>query len=58
MRSGTRASVEDQTFLPSKSKPGIEEVRDHMDQIRNPEGYAVPGSIGDEMKLLMESFKD
>jgi NAD(P)-dependent dehydrogenase (short-subunit alcohol dehydrogenase family) len=39
------------------AKPSIEEVRDHMDQIRNQEGYAVPGSIGDEMKLLMESFK-
>ncbi len=39
------------------AKPSIEEVRDHMDQIRNQDGYAVPGSIGDEMKLLMESFK-
>jgi NAD(P)-dependent dehydrogenase (short-subunit alcohol dehydrogenase family) len=40
------------------AKPSIEEVRDHMDEIRNQEGYAVPLSIGDEMKLLMESFKD
>jgi NAD(P)-dependent dehydrogenase (short-subunit alcohol dehydrogenase family) len=39
------------------AKPSIEEVRDHMDQIRNQEGYAVPGSIGDEINLLMESFK-
>ena len=39
------------------AKPSVEEVRDHMDQIRSQEGYAVPGSIGDEMKLLMESFK-
>jgi NAD(P)-dependent dehydrogenase (short-subunit alcohol dehydrogenase family) len=39
------------------AKPSGEEVRDHMDQIRNQEGYAVPGSIGDEMKLLMESFQ-
>jgi NAD(P)-dependent dehydrogenase (short-subunit alcohol dehydrogenase family) len=38
------------------AKPSVEEVRDHMDQIRNQEGYAVPLSIGDEMKLLMESF--
>jgi NAD(P)-dependent dehydrogenase (short-subunit alcohol dehydrogenase family) len=37
--------------------PSIEEIRDNMDQIRNQEGYSVPGSIGDEMKLLMESFK-
>jgi NAD(P)-dependent dehydrogenase (short-subunit alcohol dehydrogenase family) len=38
------------------AKPSVEEVRDHMDQIRNQEGYSVPGSIGDEMKILMESF--
>ena len=40
------------------AKPSIEEVRDHIDEIRNEEGYAVPLSIGDEMKLLMESFKE
>jgi NAD(P)-dependent dehydrogenase (short-subunit alcohol dehydrogenase family) len=40
------------------AKPSIEEVRDHMDEIRNQEGYAVPLSIGDEMKLLMESLKE
>jgi NAD(P)-dependent dehydrogenase (short-subunit alcohol dehydrogenase family) len=39
------------------AKPSVEEVRDHMDQIRNQEGYAVPNSIGDEMGLLMESLK-
>jgi NAD(P)-dependent dehydrogenase (short-subunit alcohol dehydrogenase family) len=38
------------------AKPSVEEVRDNMDKIRDQEGYAVPGSIGDEMKLLMESF--
>jgi NAD(P)-dependent dehydrogenase (short-subunit alcohol dehydrogenase family) len=39
------------------AKPSIEEVRDHMDEIRKQEGYSVPGSIGDEMKLLMESLQ-
>jgi NAD(P)-dependent dehydrogenase (short-subunit alcohol dehydrogenase family) len=39
------------------AKPSVEEVRDHMDQIRNQEGYSVPDSIGDEMRLLMESLK-
>jgi NAD(P)-dependent dehydrogenase (short-subunit alcohol dehydrogenase family) len=39
------------------AKPSVEEVRDHMDEIRNQEGYSVPGSIGDEMKLLMESLQ-
>jgi len=39
------------------AKPSIEEVRDHLDEIRNQEGYAVPGSIGDEINLLMKSFQ-
>jgi NAD(P)-dependent dehydrogenase (short-subunit alcohol dehydrogenase family) len=34
-----------------------EEVRDHIDQIRDPEGYIVPGSIADEMKAALEAFK-
>ena len=34
-----------------------EEVRDHMDQIRNPQGYIIPGSIADEMKLLLDALK-
>jgi NAD(P)-dependent dehydrogenase (short-subunit alcohol dehydrogenase family) len=38
------------------AKPSLEEVRDHMDQIRNQEGYSVPANIGDELKLLMQSF--
>jgi NAD(P)-dependent dehydrogenase (short-subunit alcohol dehydrogenase family) len=39
------------------AKPSVEEIRDHMDEIRNQESYSVPGSIGDEMKLLMESLQ-
>jgi NAD(P)-dependent dehydrogenase (short-subunit alcohol dehydrogenase family) len=38
------------------AKPSIEEIRDNIDKIRDQDGYSVPGSIGDEMKLLMESF--
>jgi NAD(P)-dependent dehydrogenase (short-subunit alcohol dehydrogenase family) len=34
-----------------------EEVRDHIAQIRDPEGYIVPGSIADEMKAALEAFK-
>jgi len=33
-----------------------EEVRDHLDQIRNQEGYIVPGSISDEMAIVMKAF--
>ena len=34
-----------------------EEVRDQMDQIRNPEGYIIPGGISDEMAVIMEALK-
>jgi NAD(P)-dependent dehydrogenase (short-subunit alcohol dehydrogenase family) len=34
-----------------------EEVRDHIEQIRDPEGYIVPGSIADEMKAALDAFK-
>jgi len=34
-----------------------EEVRNHIEQIRNPEGYAIPGGIADEMKIIMQSLK-
>ncbi len=34
-----------------------EEVRDHIEQIRNVEGYTIPGGIADEMKVIMEALK-
>jgi NAD(P)-dependent dehydrogenase (short-subunit alcohol dehydrogenase family) len=34
-----------------------EEVRDHIEAIRSPEGYLIPGGIADEMKVIMESLK-
>jgi len=37
--------------------PSPEDVRDQMDVIRNTDGYIIPGNIGDEMKLLLESLK-
>ena len=37
--------------------PSPEDVRDHMDVIRKTDGYIIPGSIGDEMKALLESLK-
>ncbi len=33
-----------------------EEVRDHIDVIRKPEGYIVPTSIADEMKIAAEQL--
>lgn len=35
-----------------------EDIRDHIDQIRNPEGYIIPANIGEEMMQLMKVLKD
>ncbi len=37
--------------------PSVEDIRDHIDQIRNTDGHIVPDSINDEMKLLFEALK-
>ena len=34
-----------------------EEVRDHLDQIRDPEGYAIPGNAAEEMVEAMKALK-
>jgi NAD(P)-dependent dehydrogenase (short-subunit alcohol dehydrogenase family) len=39
------------------AKVDAEEVRDHIEQIRDPQGYIVPGSIADEMKAALEAFR-
>ncbi len=41
----------------SKEVPTLEDVAGNLDQIRDEPGYIVPGSIGDEMKLLADSLK-
>ena len=41
----------------SKEVPTLEDVAANLDQIRDEPGYIVPGSIGDEMKLLADSLK-
>ncbi|MEN8185014.1 MAG: SDR family oxidoreductase [Myxococcota bacterium] len=44
-------------FAGKGVSPDPEAVRDHMDEIRKPEGYIVPQGAADEMKLLGEVFK-
>jgi len=39
------------------AKVRAEEVEEHIDEIRNPEGYIIPSSIADEMKAMLEAFK-
>jgi NAD(P)-dependent dehydrogenase (short-subunit alcohol dehydrogenase family) len=35
----------------------LEDVRDHFEQIRNPEGYTIPRGPGDELGALMKAFQ-
>ena len=35
-----------------------ESVRDHWDQINDEDGYTTPGNIGDEIRILLETFKN
>jgi NAD(P)-dependent dehydrogenase (short-subunit alcohol dehydrogenase family) len=43
-------------FAGKGARPSAEAVRDHMDEIRSPEGYIVPQGATDEMKLLAEQL--
>jgi NAD(P)-dependent dehydrogenase (short-subunit alcohol dehydrogenase family) len=45
-------------WIAGKAKvPSIEEIRDHMGEIRNTDRYTIPGSIADEMKAILEAMK-
>jgi NAD(P)-dependent dehydrogenase (short-subunit alcohol dehydrogenase family) len=35
----------------------LEDVRDHFEQIRNPEGYTIPRGPGDELGALLKAFQ-
>jgi hypothetical protein len=43
-------------FAGKGGKPSAEQVRDHMDKIRDPQGYIIPDSIADEMKAMLAAF--
>jgi NAD(P)-dependent dehydrogenase (short-subunit alcohol dehydrogenase family) len=38
------------------AKPSLEDIRDHLGEIRDEEGYIVPTGINDEMMLLMKAL--
>ncbi len=42
---------------PKGQIPSAEEILDHLDAIRDPEGYVIPASIADEMKAVGEALK-
>jgi len=39
------------------SRPSVEDVRDHLSEIRATDGHVVPTGIGDEMAMLMAALK-
>jgi NAD(P)-dependent dehydrogenase (short-subunit alcohol dehydrogenase family) len=39
------------------SRPSLEDVRDHMNDIMNTDGFTVPSSINDEMMVLMNAMR-
>jgi NAD(P)-dependent dehydrogenase (short-subunit alcohol dehydrogenase family) len=44
-------------FAGKGAKPAPEEVRDHMDPIRDPQGYTIPDGIADEMKIMLQQLQ-
>jgi NAD(P)-dependent dehydrogenase (short-subunit alcohol dehydrogenase family) len=44
-------------FAGKGVRPSAEDVRDHMDRVRDPKGYIIPDSVADEMKAMLELFK-
>jgi NAD(P)-dependent dehydrogenase (short-subunit alcohol dehydrogenase family) len=44
-------------FAGKGAKPAPEEVRDHMDRIREPQGYTIPDGIADEMKIMLQQLQ-
>jgi NAD(P)-dependent dehydrogenase (short-subunit alcohol dehydrogenase family) len=44
-------------FAGKGAKPAPEEVRDQMDRIREPQGYIIPDSIADEMKVMLKQLQ-
>jgi len=40
------------------AKPSAEEIQANLDRIRDESGYTVPGSIADEMKIIMQGLQE
>jgi len=44
-------------FAGKGAKPAPEEVRDHVEQIREPKGFVIPDGIADEMKIMLQQLQ-
>ncbi|HEY8517641.1 MAG TPA: SDR family oxidoreductase [Candidatus Binatia bacterium] len=42
---------------PAGSKTSAEDIEAHIEEIRNPEGYTIPDSIADELRILAKALK-
>jgi len=42
---------------PAGDTPTADDILDHIDLIRDQDGYTVPESIADELKIVIESVK-
>jgi len=40
------------------AKPSAEELQANLEKVRDESGYSVPGSIGDEMKIIMQGLQE
>ena len=45
-------------YAGKSAVPSPEEIRDHVDEIRDETGYVVPESIAEEMKILLDCFNN
>jgi len=44
-------------FAGQKDVPSVDDIADHIDVIRNTDGYLIPGSANEEIGLLAKHFK-
>ena len=44
-------------FAGQGAIPTVDQIADHIDQIRNPEGYLIPGQANEEIALLAKQFR-
>jgi len=44
-------------FAGQKEVPSVDDIADHIDVIRNTDGYLIPGSANEEIGLLAKQFK-
>ncbi|HVN85240.1 MAG TPA: SDR family oxidoreductase [Candidatus Binatia bacterium] len=44
-------------FAGKDNAPSVEDIAEHLDEIRNPDGYIIPDGIGDEMRQIAKLLR-